>query len=200
MTEKKNVVEYVTTKVPRYTFVDQEIKVPKLVEVPVEGISKNDLDLLKAYGRELKDIYTKLEQIKNYRIVTEDIRIKRPSFEDEIIKRPIFKDELIKVNRYVEKEKEIEIPVPVEIPVEVISREDLEFIKETIIAIRELMPELQKLRNYKIQEENLVVEKPIYKPKVVEIDSEKVNWIVSDKVIETIEDLLKELKRKGGFK
>lgn len=208
MTEKlKNketvepVIRYEETVIPKYVFKEKIMEIPVLVEKKVESISKDDLDLIRQYAKELDELFKKIREIKNYKITEEQIKIKNPVFIDTIVKNPVFHEEHVTIKKYKETEQEVKVPIFVEKRIETISDADLRLIKEMVIQLKNLSNELSTLRNYKIKEETYVIEKPIYKPKVVEIEQEKVNWVINDLVIETLDDLVSKLKKKeGGLK
>lgn len=193
---KKPLIKYVEKIIPQYKLVQEELKVPKVVEVPVEGISQKDLDLIKQYGAALSELYEKIKLIKNYKIQEEVLRVKVPEFEKKTIIEPEFIKKTITEKEYIKVQEEIKIPRLKEIPVEGISKEDLQLIREMVLSFKELKKELDALRHYKLKEEFIQTDKVIFKPKTVEIEKEQVNWIVSDVVIDSVEDLLKQLKAK----
>lgn len=181
--------------VPRYKFVDKIVEIPKLVEKPVDSVSKKDLELLKDYGRQAADLFEMLQKLKNYKIEEEIIRVQKPVFVDREIINPVFKNKELVVTEYRGVEKTFEIPKIVEKPVEGISEKDLELVRGYVQAVKELKTLLAGLKDYKIQEEIVRIERPVFREVVKEIQAEKVVWIVKDELIDTLEDLVKKIKK-----
>ena len=191
-------IRYIETKIPKYKFVEEELRVPKIVEYEVESISRKDLELLKQYGVELDRLYERLQKLKNYKIIEEEIRIKQPVFEKQIIIDPQFVKKQVIEKEYTKVIEEIKIPKLKEIPLEGFAREDVLFLKDLVASARELKKELDGLRHYTLREETVTYEKPIYKAVVNEIDTERINWIIKDEVITNLEELAASLKKKRG--
>lgn len=159
--------------VPKYVFKEVVKEIPKLQEVPIEGISKRDLEFIKEIGNELKKVYATLQAIRQYRIQEEVVRIPKYILIDKEVKVDKVSYKNVEVTNAIVKPVEVEKPVYKEKVVEIPITKYIETVKEVV---------------------NAVVKDVIVK-NAVPYDVEVQNVIIRDKVINTIQELVEHQKK-----
>lgn len=185
-------IEEVTVPLYKFTNIEKEIRTYK--EIPIEAVPKKEiLDLLESIKGELKAFAKVVSEIVRYqireqdvvsqRVVYQDIKVLNPVLENVPVKNPVFQD--VKIER----------PIFVEKRIEEVSQRDLENLNEYKKRIAEVLELLDKVRDVKIKEETIRIEKQVFVPKKVEVPQEKIVFTVKDEVIDDIEELLTFLKK-----
>lgn len=179
---------------PRYKFKDVEKEITVLKEIPAEAFGKDEIlkfaNTLKDELVQLREIIRGLVryQIKEREIISQvvklqDVKVINPILEDVKVKNPILEDVRIKN------------PILEDVKVPQVSQKDIEALTTFKKLADEVLSKLKEIKDCKIQEEIVKREILQYVPKKIEIPSEKIVLHVKDEVIESLEELVKTLKK-----
>lgn len=195
MSEKTSVVKYEETVVPRYIFEEVRKEIPVFKEVPIEAVNKPDVTALISEIRAgLEDLNKRIKNLTNYRIEEQAVQVKVPVFKDVMVEKPVYLDRTV-LNPIIQDVK-IQRPIWEEIKVPRLTEKDIENLTAYYHLAEDILSRLKQIKNYKIQEDIVKHEQHIVVPVKKEIPVEKVVFHVKDEIIETLEDLLKTLKKK----
>ena len=193
-TAKKPIVKHEEVIVPIYKFIETSKEIRTLKEIPIEGFGKVEiLEFLSSMKNELSKLQEIVKGLVSYKIKEEIVTSQKVKFEDVKVKNPIIED--VRVKNAVVEDIKVKNAIPEYVKVPQVSQKDIDALSAYKKLAEEVLSRLKEIRDYKIKEEIIRKEQHVFVPKKIEVPSEKVVFHVKDEVIETLEELVKNLKK-----